>query len=580
MTMTKTSQGLDHSRVALLLAAFLTITCLPAGVESSLGQAAGQATPWWQHAKPESVRRWQDMRFGLFVHWGPVSLKGTEIGWSRGGPRRGRNDVRTGEIPVKEYDNLYKTFNPVHFDANEWVQIARDAGMKYLVFTSKHHDGFSMFDTHQTDYKITSKDSPYGRDVCRQLADACHKQGLALGWYYSPRDWYHPDFATERHDKYIQFYLAQLRELCTNYGRVDILWFDGLDSPRNLWGDTPEKSFILLRMLQPGIILNNRGGLPGDLDTPEQRIGGFNRERPWETCMTICRQWAWKPNDDMKSLKQCLQTLLYTVGGDGNLLFNVGPMPDGRIEPRQVERLREMGGWLQKYGEGVYGTRGGPFRPGRWGASTCKSNKICLYVMNWPDEGPLVLPAVTTVQGAKALSGGDVTMTRTDEGIAIDVPAAHRDPIATVIELTVEGRALDIAPAVLGHGGDSLAVGKKATASTVFQKNPAYGPDKAVDGDPETRWATDGSTDSAWLEVDLGKPMTVRKVGIDEPEEFRRVRAFELQYYDENGWKTFHEGTTIGPDWSVKIDPITAQRFRLHILKAPGGPTISEFMLF
>jgi len=566
---------------ALGLAALLTITCLPLGVETCRAEANGRPTPWWQQAKPESLRRWQAMRFGLFIHWGPVSLKGTEIGWSRGGPRRGRNDTRTGEVPMAEYDNLYKTFNPVSFNAEEWVQIARGAGMKYLVFTSKHHDGFSMFHTRQTDYKITSKDSPYGKDICKQLADACHKHGVALGWYYSPRDWYHPDFATENHARYLQFYLAQLRELCTNYGRVDILWFDGLDSPRNLWGDTPEKSFMMLRMLQPDIVLNNRGGLPGDLDTPEQRIGGFNRARPWETCMTICRQWAWKPNDEMKSLKQCLQTLLYTVGGDGNLLFNVGPMPDGRIEPRQVKRLCEMGDWLERYGDGVYGTRGGPFKPGAWGASTCKDNRIYLYVMNWPEEGSLVLPVVgMTVQGAKSLSGSEATMKRTDDGIAIDVPPAGRDPIATVIELTVEGRAFDITPVALANSHDSLATGKKATASTVFHKNQSYGPAQAVDGDPHTRWATDATTDSAWLEIDLGTPATIWKVVIHEPQEFRRVQAFELQYHDGQAWKTFHEGTTIGPDWSIKVQAVTAQRVRLNILRALGGPTIAELMLF
>ncbi len=540
-----------------------------------------QSPPGWQQAQPETIRRWQDMRFGLFIHWGPVSLKGTEIGWSRGGPRRGRNDAKTGEVPAVEYDNLYKTFNPVHFNADEWVQIARDAGMKYLIFTSKHHDGFSMFDTRQTDYKITSKDSPYGKDVCQQLADACHKQGLALGWYYSPRDWYHADFATENHAKYLQFYLAQLREICTNYGRVDILWFDGLDSPRNLWGDTPEQSFQMLRVLQPDIVLNNRGGLPGDFDTPEQRVGGFNRDRPWETCMTICRQWAWKPNDNMKSLQQCLQTLLYTAGGDGNLLFNVGPMPDGRIEPRQVQRLREMGAWLKKYGEGVYGTRGGPFKPGKWGASTCKDNKVYLYVMSWPAAGPLVLPAVaTTIRSVNVLSGGAATMQRTDRGIEIDVPAAQRDPIVTVIELTVEGRAFDITPVAVAGSGDSLATGKEASASTVIGRSQLYAADKAVDGDLHTRWATTASTTSAWLEVDLGKPAKVQKVVIEEPEQFQRVQAFELQYHDGQAWKTFHTGGTIGPDWSIKVEPVTAQRFRLNIVRAPGGPTIAEFMLF
>jgi len=581
MTMAQKSVRVVRSATTEWFMALVAITALSTGVRTCPAQDAGQTTPWWLRAKPESIRRWQDMRFGLFVHWGPVSLKGTEIGWSRGGPRRGRNDARTGAVPAEEYDNLYKTFNPVQFNADEWVQIARDAGMRYLVFTSKHHDGFSMFDTRQSDYKITSKDSPYGKDVCRQLADACHRQGLALGWYYSPRDWYHADFATENHAKYIQFYLAQLREICTNYGRLDILWFDGLDSPRNLWGDTPEKSFMLIRMLQPDIILNNRGGLPGDLDTPEQQIGGFNRERPWETCMTICQQWAWKPNDNMKSLKQCLQTLLYTVGGDGNLLFNVGPMPDGRIEPRQVERLREMGDWLRKYGDGVYGTRGGPFKPARWGASTCKDNKIYLYVMNWPEEGPLVLPATTpAIRSAKALGGGQATMQRTDKGVAIDVPAENRDPIVTVIELTTEGRTFDITPMALAYSGDSLTVGKKATASNVYQQSRSHGPDKAVDGDPETRWATDADVGAAWLDVDLGAPVAVRKVAIEEPHEYQRVQAFELQYHDGQTWKTFHEGATIGPDWSAKIEPITAQRFRLNILKAPGGPTITEFMLF
>jgi alpha-L-fucosidase len=153
---------------------------------------------------------------------------------------------------------------------------------------------------------------------------------------------------------------------------LDILWFDGLDSPRELWGDTPAESFRMIRSLQPEIVLNNRGGLPGDFDTPEQHVGEFNRQRPWETCMTICRQWAWRPGDQLKSLEQCLHTLIYTAGGDGNLLFNVGPMPDGRIEPRQVERLMEMGRWLDQYGARIYATRGGPFKPGRWGAATCQ----------------------------------------------------------------------------------------------------------------------------------------------------------------------------------------------------------------
>jgi alpha-L-fucosidase len=185
----------------------------------------------------------------------------------------------------------------------------------------------------------------------------------------------------------------------------------------------------------------------GDYDTPEQQIGGFNRQRPWETCMTICRQWAWKPNDQMKSTKECIQTLLHTVGGDGNLLFNVGPMPDGRIEPRQVERLKQTGTWLEKYDDGVYATRGGPFKPGKWGASTCKDDKVYLYVMKWEGDGKLMLPGIgQKITSRRALSGGQVSIKQSKDSIEIHLPPADQDEIATVIELTVDGKAFDIEP--------------------------------------------------------------------------------------------------------------------------------------
>jgi len=241
--------------------------------------------------------------------------------------------------------------------------------MKYLVFTTKHHDGFCMFDTKLTDYKITN--SPFGRDVVKELADACHEANFRLGFYYSPPDWHHPDYRTANHPRYIEYLHGQLRELCSNYGRLDILWFDGLGGKATDWD--AERLFKMIRTLQPHIIINNRCGLPGDFDTPEQRIGRFQTNRPWESCITIGRQWAWKPNDRLKSLKQCIDILVRCVGGDGNLLLNVGPMPTGEIEPRQVARLKEIGAWLARYGESIYGTRGGPFPPAAPPTRTTKS---------------------------------------------------------------------------------------------------------------------------------------------------------------------------------------------------------------
>ena len=542
---------------------FLVTCFLPAGPIK-----AGDAKDYL-NAGEKDIQAWREMKFGLFVHWGPVSLKGTEIGWSRGGERRGRTGK--GSIPAEIYDNLHKQFNPVKFNADEWIQVAKDAGMKYLVFTSKHHDGFSMFDSKVTDYKISN--SPFKRDVVKELADACHKSGLKLGYYYSPVDWYHPDYRTENHARYIEFMHAQLREICSNYGKIDIIWFDSLGGSAKDWDS--ENLFKMIRELQPHVIINNRAGLAGDHDTPEQRIGKFQNDRPWETCMTICRQWAWKPDDQMKSLKQCIQTLVKTVGGDGNLLFNVGPMPDGRIEPRQVERLREMGQWLGKYGETIYARRGGPFKPGPWGASTHWCNIIYVHILNWPGDTLRLPPIPKEITESSILTGGTVKVKQTDEAIEISVPTEHRHEIDTIIKLRVQGPASEIPPCSLPSV--SLAAGRKVRTSNVFQKNRRYGPDKALDDDPATRWATDTGTKQAWLEVDMGKAATFDRVKIAEA--YDRVQRFELQYKNSSQWKTFARGTKIGTAYSKAFEPVTARQVRLNILEATDGPTIWEFQL-
>ncbi|MCX7017309.1 MAG: alpha-L-fucosidase, partial [Candidatus Sumerlaeota bacterium] len=531
-----------------------------------------------QEQKDARMRWWREARFGMFVHWGPVSLKGTEIGWSRNGPRPGvRSQTwRKDGIPLEIYDNLYKEWNPTEFHADNWVKIAQDAGMKYLVFTTKHHDGFVEFDSALTDYKITSPLSPYGRDIVAQLADACHKGGLRLGFYYSPPDFHHPDYRTENHARYIEYLHGQLKELCGNYGPVDIIWFDGLGGKADDWDS--ERLFQEIHALQPNVIINNRAGLPGDYDTPEQRIGGFQIERPWETCMTICRQWAWKPGDTMKSLEQCIQTLVRVVGGDGNFLFNVGPMPDGRIEPRQVDRLREMGEWLRANGESVYGTRGGPFKPGAWGASTRQGNRIYVHVLKWPESGLVLPPIGKKIVKSSLLSGGAVEVNQTDEGISIAVEPKDRQPLDTIAVLDLDGPVGDITPVGV-KGSGALSSGKKATASNVFQKNSRFATGKAFDDDEETRWATDSKTREAWLEVDLGKPCLIGRAVILEAYA-GRVQEFEVQAGVDGEWKTVHRGTTLGERAAIEFDPVTAQRVRLNILRSTDGPTIKEFQLF
>ena len=420
------------------------------------GAASGQVTS--ASAQPvdaDALARWQDMRFGMFIHWGPVALKGTEIGWSRG-----------REIPAAEYDQLYKQFNPVNFDAKEWVRIAHDAGMRYLVITSKHHDGFCIWDSKLTDYNIMN--TPFRRDVLKELSAACREAGMAFGTYHSILDWYQPDYNTidaqggpgytlpegqaPSMDRYQDYLEGQVRELVEHYGPLHSMWFDGeWEKP---W--TPERGLRLYRFcrdLDPAMLVNNRVGKarqgmegvtaadaisPGDYDTPEQRVGAFNNQRPWETCMTIGQQWAWRPDDRLKSVKECIQTLVQTAGGDGNLLFNVGPMPDGRIEPRQVERLHAMGAWLRKNGESIYGTRGGPFLPGEWGCSTHKDDTVYVHVLQWNGDRVQLPPLEQVVQSATLLNGGEVKFQQEEGGVELRLSADRQDAVDTIVVLRVE----------------------------------------------------------------------------------------------------------------------------------------------
>ena len=566
-----------------------------AGVLSiaTLGAASTPAAAEEVSQRDEPLAWWRAARFGLFIHWGPVALKGTEIGWSRG-----------REVPTEEYDNLYRSFNPTEFDADEWVRIAKAAGMKYIVITSKHHDGFCLWDSAYTDYDIMS--TPFHRDVLAELSAECRRQGLKFCVYYSICDWHHPDYPTDspggkgrkpnpNMPRYVEHLKSQLRELLESYGPLGLVWFDGQWEPP--W--TPEHGNNLYRFLkdiQPDLIINNRvskashgaagttkqnADNPGDYDTPEQRIGAFSRDRPWETCMTICRQWAWKPNDQMKSTKECIQTLVRTAGGDGNFLFNVGPMPNGRIEPRQAERLREMGEWLEKYGESIYGTRGGPLKPGSAGASTCRGNKVYVHILHWPDDGVLLPATPREITGHSVLTGGQATLEPTREGTRLWVRPEDRDEIDTIVVLELDESAETLPPIDWRIPTGSIACGKPATASNTFRNMPEYAPEKAVDDDGGTRWATNAGTKQAWLEVDLGRPTTFNRVRVHEATEFgERIRRFELEYKVGSEWKTALRGGTVGRDYLRGFKRVTASRVRLRILEATEGPTIWEFQLF
>ena len=439
------------------------ITVIHAGAQFSGGGEANPDLPTHQ----EALEKFREMRFGMFIHWGPVSLRGEEISWSRG-----------KQITKQEYDNLYKKFNPVSFNAADWVSAAKNAGMKYIIITSRHHDGFSLWDSQYTEYDMAS--TPYGKGVLKELAHECRKQGIKFGTYYSICDWYHPDYPVEypdpdytfneekgmnpatkmQMDHYTTFMKNQLRELIEDYNTF-LIWFDGEWE----WAWTHEMGmdmYAYLRGLKDDILVNNRVDkgregmkdksrdprFAGDFATPEQSVGAFDTEYAWETCMTIGNQWAWKPNEKLKSKKECIQTLANTLGGDGNLLFNVGPMPDGRMEQRQLDRLNEMGEWISINQEAVYGTRGGPYLPTKKMVSTHKENKIYLYLLKSPGERlKLPLEEGIVIREAHLLQDGSpLKLKRDKDSFSLALPESLPDEIATVIVLELDSPASEIEP--------------------------------------------------------------------------------------------------------------------------------------
>jgi len=528
--------------------------------------------------KEERLEWWKDARFGMFIHWGPVSIKGTEIGWSRG-----------REWSVEEYDTLYKQFNPIKFNALEWVRIAKSAGMKYIVFTSKHHDGFCMWDTKYTDFNIMN--SPFKRDVMKELAEACRKEGMALGFYHSTCDWHHPDFpltspggSVKREvsnlDRYTEYLKNQSVEIIENYGPLLVMWYD---VPQQFDAVRGQGVIDHIRKVQPDIIVNNRTGAKGDFDTPEQRVGSFKIDRPWETCMTIGRQWAWKPDDEVKSLEQCLHNLIRSAGGDGNLLFNVGPGPDGTIEPLQVERLKEMGQWLEKYGYSIYGTRGGPFKPTDWGVSTRKGNKVFLHVLRWSGGSPVItLPDIGIPVKEVIIAGSVKTkFAKKNNDFAIILEEKLIQPVNTIIEIEYESNVMDVIPTdIRPH---SVSFMKSVTASSNVKPswiNHEWVDIKSVNNGEWSGsfWKAAEDDIEPWIEVDLGKTESIRQVVLYESGS--NISSYELQCKEGDNWKTIHTGTEIGPKSEVNIGIADIRVMRLVIKSFTGTPGIYEMMLF
>jgi alpha-L-fucosidase len=402
----------------------------------------------------QRIAWWREARFGMFLHWGVYSI-----------PGRGEWVQWQEQIPVEEYAKLADQFHPDHFDADAWAGIAKAGGMRYMVLTARHHDGFALFDDPGSNF--TAMKSAAHHDFVADYVKAVRKAGLGVGLYYSPLDWrfsgfFFPGIYQQSAIELRAQYQRQMDELGSHYGKLDILWFDGggnewlgfggAEFTGSGWRARPKdkpyagsfdwhdaKTVDHLRKLQPELILNDRTNAPADYRSREgdAALGEFDNQHPWELCTTITEgAWGYQPNAKVKPLAQLLQLLVGAAGRDGNMLLNVGPRPDGQIDPAQADRVREIGKWLSVNGESIYGTRGGPWLPGSYGVSTHNGKAVYVHVLHPPQNLSLVLPALPIrVVKATVLRGGDLTFQQTAENLTLNLPPASVDAIDTVVKL-------------------------------------------------------------------------------------------------------------------------------------------------
>ncbi len=440
-------------RERILLPVMLTAMCImPAASAWANEETHHQETP---EERDTRMAWWREARFGMFIHWGVYAVPaGVHNGKAIGG--LGEWIMARAKIPIPEYEKYAKQFNPVKFDAEEWVRIAKDAGMKYIVITSKHHDGFCLWDSKVTDYDIVDF-TPYKKDLLKPLADACEKHGVRLCFYYSIMDWHHPDAKGKYFPRYREEYMIpQLKELLSGYGDIGVLWFDGEWIGK--WNEPQGKAlYKLLREIKPDLIINNRVGkgrkgmqgmskspdYAGDFGTPEQEIPHTGLPGvDWESCMTMNKNWGFKINDHKwKSNEKLIRNLIDIASKGGNFLLNVGPTAEGLIPAPSVERLQAMGAWMRVNGESIYGSTASPFEKPAWGRYTKKGRTLYAHVFNWPENGKLSITA-EVIQASRAYLLSDkehkLEIEQTPTGLLVHVPEKAPDDIASVVAIELE----------------------------------------------------------------------------------------------------------------------------------------------
>lgn len=494
----------------LVLCSLLLLTAEVRGADSASPDPYANETPEQRDAR---MQWWREARFGMFIHWGVYSVPAGTYNGTRVGSI-GEWIMYNARIPVAQYRQYATQFNPVKYDADQWVRLAKDAGMKYIVITSKHHDGFALFDSTASDWNV-AKASPYGKDLLKPLAEACERHGLRLGFYYSQaQDWCNPgggvcgqhwDKAQEGDmGEYIRKVAApQVKEILSSYP-LSVLWWD---TPCGMTKEYADQLIPLLK-LRPGIIHNNRLGIyPGDTDTPEQEIPATGiKGRDWETCMTMNDTWGYKSYDNnWKPTETLVRNLIDIASKGGNYLLNVGPTSEGLIPQPSVERLKEVGQWMRLNGEAIYATTPSPFKKLTWGRATQKTGKLYLHVFDWPEDGKLNVPISSPVTAAYLLADRSkrLPVTTGKEGKIVTVPRASPSPYAGVVVLELPGKPEVLATANRVRPASDGTLVLRAADADLFGN--ALRLETKGGGEPNLGFWTDARDYAQWL-VLLNKP--------------------------------------------------------------------------
>lgn len=524
---------------------------------------------------------WNDAKFGMFIHWGLYSVPAGK--WNNRNTY-GEWIMHQASLSRGTYADFARQFNPTQFNAEEWVKLAKAAGQKYIVITSKHHDGFAMFKSQASPYNIVDA-TPFKRDVIAELAQACRKHEMKLGLYYSQaQDWYHPGGASSGNkqwdsgqkgqmmDYVKKVALPQVKEILSQYGDIAVLWWD---TPTNITAEMA-KMFEEVVKKYPNMITNNRlgGGSAGDLETPEQFIPatGFPG-RNWEVCMTMNGHWGYNAYDEnWKSTRTLVRMLIDIVSKGGNFLLNVGPNQEGVIPQVNQTSLTEIGEWLSVNGEAIYGTTASPFPYLSWGRATRNGDKLYLHVFDWPTNGTLRVPMSCRVKSAYLMADKTkaLKVKQSPDAINIQMPAYAPDKDASVVVVELGSEPI-IEPI---H-----STGKMVKVSSTKDENSSK---YLTDGNPQNRWSAAKGERKASLEIDLGAKRSIQAMSLVEPwyPWDYTSQSYELQASINGEWVSVTKGKTPGTGCTVSFERTNAQLFRLLLESDKNEPSLKEWILF